>query len=233
MKISPDTLAILKNFSTINSNLVVKEGNTIRTISPGKNILTEATVAETFDTPFGIWDLSQFLAAVSLFKDPDFDFQKDHVVIRSSGTKASVKYYYSSPELLVSADKKLNMPPTKVNFTLTVKDLNELMRASSVLGVPDLSLESANDRMVLRVWNRKDPTSHDFSIDVGENISGAEFQFLFKVENLRLLPAEYSVSVSDKKVAQFESQSNDVTYWISLETDSTYTAGNKSHAATR
>jgi hypothetical protein len=233
MKISHDTLALLKNFSSINSNLVVKEGNTLRTISAGKNILAEAEVPEEFDTPFGIFDLSQFLAAVSLFKDPDFDFRKDHVVIRSSGSKASVKYYYSSPELLVSSDKKLTMPPTKVNFTLRVKDLNELMRASSVLGVPDLSLESVDDRMVLRVWNRKDPTSHDFSIDVGENESGAEFQFLFKVENLRLVPADYEVGISDKKVAQFESQSSNVTYWISLETDSTYTAGTKAHAATR
>jgi len=234
MKISPDTLSVFKNFASINSNLIVKVGNTIRTISPGKNILAEATVAETFDTEFGIFDLAQFLAAVSLFKDPDFDFRQNHVVIRSANTKASVKYYYSSPELLVSSDKKLNMPAAKVNFDLSMKDLNELTKAASVLGVPDLALEStADDRMVLRVFNRKDPTGHDYCIDVGPNETGSEFQFLFKVENLRLLPGDYSVSVSDKKVAQFESQSTDVVYWISLETDSTYTAGKKTHAATR
>ena len=233
MKISPDTLSVLKNFSTINSNLIIKPGNTIRTISPGKNILAEATVAETFDTAFGIWDLSQFLAVISLFKDPDFDFRSDHVVVRSSNTKASVKYYYSSPELLVSADKKLNMPPAKVNYTLTTKDLSELMKASAVLSAPDLALESSGDRMVLRVFNRKDPTSHDYSIDVGENDSESEFQFLFKVENLRLLNGDYSVSVSDKKVAQFESQSSNVVYWISLESDSSYTAGKKAHASAR
>jgi hypothetical protein len=226
MKISQDTLSILKNFSTINSNLLVKPGKTITTISPTKNILAEASVAETFDVEFGIWDLSKFLATISLFKEPEFEFNEDHVEISSEGSRASIKYYYSEPELLVKADKKLKMPPTSVNFTLTSKDYGELQKAASVLQAPDLALESTDeDHMVLRVFDRKDSTSHSYSIDVGENKSGASFSFLFKTENLKMIPGTYEVGISDKKVSQFKN-ANGITYWISLEADSVFEGSN-------
>jgi len=226
MKISQDTLSILKNFSTINSNLLVKPGNTIATISPTKNILAEAAVTESFDVEFGIWDLSKFLATISLFKEPEFEFNEDHVEISSEGSKASVKYYYSEPELLVKADKKLKMPQTPVNFTLTSKDYNELQKAASVLQAPDLALESTEEgRMTLRVFDRKDSTSHSYSIDVGENKSGASFSFLFKTENLKMIPGTYEVGISDKKVSQFKN-ANGITYWISLEADSVFEGSN-------
>ena len=226
MKISQETISILKNFSTINSNLLVKEGNTLTTISPTKNILAEATVSETFDVEFGIWDLSKFLATISLFKDPDFDFTEDHVDISSEDSKASIKYYYSEPELLVKADKKLKMPTTPVNFILTSKDYNELQKAASVLQAPDLALESTEDgRMVLRVFDRKDSTSHSYSIDVGENKSSSSFSFLFKTENLKMIPGTYEVGISEKKVSQFKN-ANGITYWISLEADSVFEGSN-------
>jgi hypothetical protein len=235
MKISQDTLAILKNFSTINSNLLVKEGSYLTTISPTKNILAEANVSETFDVEFGIWDLSKFLATVSLFKDPEFNFTEDHVEISSEGSKAAIKYYYSEPELLVKVDKKLKMPTTPVTFTLTSKDYNELQKASSVLQAPDLSLESTEDnRMVMRVFDRKDSTSHSYSIDMGENKSGTSFSFLFKTENLKMIPGTYEVGISEKKVSQFRN-ANGMTYWISLEADSVFEGSNSkvANVATR
>lgn len=226
MKISQETINILKNFSTINSNLLVKPGNTVSTISPTKNILAEATVSETFDVEFGVWDLSKFLATISLFKDPEFSFEEDHVEISSEGSRASICYYYSEPELLVKADKKLKMPPTPVNFTLTSKDYGELQKAASVLQAPDLALESTEEgRMILRVFDRKDSTSHSYSIDVGENKSGASFSFLFKTENLKMIPGTYEVGISDKKVSQFRN-ANGITYWISLEADSVFEGSN-------
>jgi hypothetical protein len=226
MKISQETIAVLKNFSTINSNLLVKPGSTISTISPTKNILAEASVSETFDVEFGIWDLSKFLATISLFKDPEFEFSEDHVEISSEGSRASIRYYYSEPELLVKADKKLKMPPTAVNFTLTSKDYGELQKAASVLQAPDLALESTEEgRMILRVFDRKDSTSHSYSIDVGENKSGASFSFLFKTENLKMIPGTYEVGISDKKVSQFRT-ANGITYWISLEADSVFEGSN-------
>ena len=233
MKISQDTLAILKNFSTINSNLLVKEGSYLTTISPTKNILAEANVSETFDVEFGIWDLSKFLATVSLFKDPEFNFTEDHVEISSEGSKAAIKYYYSEPELLVKVDKKLKMPTTPVTFTLTSKDYNELQKASSVLQAPDLSLESTEDnRMVMRVFDRKDSTSHSYSIDM--NKSGTSFSFLFKTENLKMIPGTYEVGISEKKVSQFRN-ANGMTYWISLEADSVFEGSNSkvANVATR
>lgn len=240
---SPNTLSILKNFSTINSNLIVTEGNTLTTISPTKNILVEAKVSEDFPKEFGIWDLSKFLATVSMFKDVIFKFEENHIVIYSdvvagkTPARAKVRYYYSSLEMLdkhmlsiakKETGKRFNMPPAVVSFHLDAKDFNELQKAAAVLGAPDLALRSTNDgRLTMNVFDRKDLSGHTYSIDVGEYTGDDTFEFLFKTENLRMIPGSYDVSISDKKVSQFQTKDKELTYWISLEVDSKYTAASK------
>jgi len=230
MNISQDTIALLKNYAAINSNIVIRSGNIIRTISPTMNIFCEATVSEEFPIDFGIYDLSKFLATISMFKDPNFEFEDTHVVISSKGSKSKVKYYYSDPEQLMKSDKKLKMPPSVVNFRLDGKDLVEMQKASAVLGCPDMELSRKGDRLELRVLDRKDPTSHNYAMDVGDTDTDADFKFLFKVDALRMIPGNYDVMVSDKYVAEFRSEDGNKVYWISLESDSTYKAGKKSHA---
>ncbi|MBC8442782.1 MAG: hypothetical protein H8D80_01190 [Proteobacteria bacterium] len=222
MKISKDTSEILKNFSSINSNILVKPGNVIRTISPVRNIMAEAKVSETFDTQFGIWDLNKFLGTVSLFTNPEFDFEETKVTI--TGNKgASVVYYYAEPKLLTTADKKIQMPEGVVDFTLKNSDLVELQKASSVLQVPDLALRSTdNGEIELVALDKKEPSSNSYSITVGDNTNDADFTFYFKVENLKILPGDYNVSVTDKVVSEFEHTTRDLKYWIALESDSKY-----------
>ena len=219
--ISPDTLNILKNFASINSNLHVKPGHTLTTISPSATILAEAKVEENFDAEFGIWDMAKFLSTVSLFKDPEFAFEDTHVTISSSGSKASVKYFYSDPQLLTKSDKKITMPKIAVSFLLHANDMASILKAASVLQAPDMCIESCDDGVCIRVCDKKDPTAHSWSLTVAKNPSDTSFKFWFKVENLKMLAGDYNVQLAEKRVAKFEGTSVPVNYWVAMESDST------------
>ena len=222
MKLSKNTLDILKNFSTINSNILVEPGNVIKTVSPVKNVMAQATVKETFDCQFGIWDLGKFLGTISLFEDPDFSFDDKHVTISgSNGTK--VTYYYSEPKLLTTINKDIKMPETVVSFELKNDDFSELQKAAAVLQLPDLCLRSDGGRMQLVALDKKDSTSNNYSIDLGIlPHDDHDFEFYFKVENLKLLPGNYDVEVTEKVVSKFTNQDLSLCYWIALESDSRY-----------
>jgi len=221
MKLSKKTIEILKNFSTINSNILVEPGNTIKTISPVKNVMAQATVSETFDCQFGIWDLNKLLGTISLFDDPEFYFEDNYVtIVGSNGTK--VTYYYSEPKLLTTINKTITMPETVVSFELNNDDFTELQKASSVLQLPDLCLRSSGSIIELVSMDKKDSTSNNYSVEVGTNSNNEDFEFYFKVENLKLMPGDYNVEVTEKVVSKFTNKSTDLSYWIALESDSRY-----------
>jgi hypothetical protein len=225
LKISNETLEILKNFSSINSNILVKPGNTIATISPIKNIMAEAKVPENFDCEFGVWDLNKFLGTVSLFKDPEFYFQEKYVQITSNSNKNSVKYYYSEPSLLTTISKNIVMPETVVDCTLTQDNLTEIKKASSILQVNDIAIRSNGSVIELVALDKNDATTNNFSMEIGgSNPNAADFTFYFKAENLKMLDGSYDVSITEKVVSEFKHQSKDLTYWVALESDSTYTS---------
>tara|TARA_R110000824_G_C15138704_1_gene669787 strand:+ start:400 stop:1101 length:702 start_codon:yes stop_codon:yes gene_type:complete len=222
-KISKTTLNILKNFSTINSNILVRPGNVLKTISPVKNVMSESVVAEDFDVEFGIWDLNKFLGTVSLFIDPDFEFNDKYVLIRDDSRKSEVKYYYSEPRLLTTVNKSIEMPDPVVKFDLTESHFTELQRASSVLQLPDLVLRNDGSSLELSVIDKSDPSSNHYSIEVGElPTSDNNFEFYFKVENLKMISGNYEVSISDKFISNFKKDNQDLNYWIALESDSNY-----------
>ena len=221
MKLSKNTTNILKNFSTINSNILVEPGNVIKTISPVKNVMAQATVSETFDCQFGIWDLNKLLGTISLFDDPEFYFEDNHVtIVGSNGTK--VTYYYSEPKLLTTINKTITMPETVVSFELKNDDFLELQKAASVLQLPDLCLRSSGTAIELVALDKKDSTSNNYSVEVGINHDDDDFEFYFKVENLKLLPGDYDVEVTEKVVSKFTNQDTSLCYWIALESDSRY-----------
>lgn len=229
MKISNSTKSILKNFSTINSGIKVEEGNRLKTISNMKNILAVADVSEDFPVTFSIYNLSEFLGASSLMETPDYDFGDSSVVI--SDTSASMKYHYASEGMVVTPEKLITMPECEIKFVLEEETLNEMQKASSVLGVTDLVLERNgtpyNHDVNLVVRDKKNPTSNSFSRKVEvENIDESNkdlwFNFNFKIENLKILPATYTVSVASVGIAHFESTEHNVQYFIALEPDSKF-----------
>jgi hypothetical protein len=217
MKLSNETREVLKNFSTINQNLLVKNGNVINTMSAMKNIVSKATIPDTFNTEFAIYDLNEFLSALSLFKDPTLDFTDKEVKLKEEGGGSSLNYFFSDPSIVSAPKTEITMPSVDVEFTFTQDTFNQILKASAVLGVPDVVLKgTAGGTIDLTVTDRKNDTSNDFSITVGEN-SPSDFTYFFKVENLKLLSGDYKVEVSSKGISHFTNVNKPVEYFIALE----------------
>ena len=223
MKLSEHTTSVLKNFASINQNLVIKEGKTISTMSAMKNIVAKAEVDEDFPREIAIYDLNEFLAALSLFTNPVLDFSENFVMITEEGkTGNSLKYFYSDPSVVTTPSSEITMPETEVKFSLDSGDLSKVQRAASVIGSPDLVLEKNGTGSYLTVKDKKNDTANNYSLDVDAEGNG-EYNFFFKVDNLKLLPTNYDVNVSSKNISHFKSQAgNAVEYWIALEPESSY-----------
>jgi len=220
MKLSESTVSLLKNFSSINQSILFKEGQKLRSISVMKNILVEANVAEEFPKDFGIYDLNQFLNGLSLHSSPDLDFGNDQYVVIKEGRSRS-KYFFADPSVIVAPpEKEITLPTEDVCFQLTSQQLEKLKKAASVYQLPDISVIGENGVIKLVARDKKNDTSNDFSIVVGE--TDAEFVFNFKEENLKIVPGNYDVVVSEKLLSRFQNQNIDVTYYIALEPDSTF-----------
>jgi len=218
MKLSTETISVLKNFSTINANLMVKAGSSLSTMSAMKNIIAKADVAEEFTTPFAIYDLNEFLSALSLFGKPDLEFDDEFVTITEEGTSKSLKYWFSDPSVVTTPSKEISMPSTELTFNLSSDTLNEITKAAAVIGVPDMALAGGK----LMVTDKKNSTANAYetSLDVGD--VSADYKFWFKVENLKLIPGSYDVEVSSKKISHFTHTKLGVQYWIALEPESSY-----------
>ena len=216
MKLSNDTREVLKNYSTINANLLVTSGNQIATMSQMKNIVSLANLPDTFEKEFAIYDLNEFLSAMSLFDDPELDFGDSSVKISQGGQ--SLNYFYSDPTVVTTPKSDITMPDPDATFTLKQTVFNQVLKASSVLGVPDMVLDvNETGQMNLRVSDRKNDTSNSFSVEVGEGGTPNQ-KFFFKVENLKLLSGDYEVKVSSKGISNFKNVNKDVEYFIALET---------------
>jgi|TARA_B100001094_G_scaffold54101_1_gene49624 hypothetical protein len=220
MKLTNETINVLKNFSTINQNLVIKEGSSISTMSAMKNIIAKATVEEKFEKEFAIYDLNEFLSALSLFTNPNLDFNDDYVVMTEDGSNGKkLKYWYSDPSVVTSPTKEVTMPSSEIQFNLSSDTLSEVTKAAAVIGVPDMVLESGE----LRVTDKKNDTANSYSTQVVQSNDEAEkYKFWFKVENLKLLQGSYDVQVSAKKISYFKNSNFDIEYFIALEPESSY-----------
>jgi hypothetical protein len=218
MKISKQTLDVLKNFSSINASIVVNVGGELRTISTLGNVMASANVEESFSTPFAIYDLGQFLGGISLFEDPDYDFETQFVKI--SSTNRSIRFFYSDPSLIKQATKIPKLPTRDVEFSLTESQINTLLKAASVLQVPEIAiLSDGKSKSRVTAVNSKESTSNEFNITV-DHQSDKPFSFYFKSENLKLITGDYDVAISEKGISEFKNKKQDVTYWIAIEAHS-------------
>ena len=220
MKLSDKTILLLKNFSSINQSILFKAGTTLRTMSVMKNILAEATIEEEIPKDFGIYDLNQFLNGLSLHQSAELDFAKDeHVVIKEG--KMRSKYFFADPSVIVSPpEKEISLPSEDVSFVITSQQLEKLKKAASIYQLPDISAIGGGGVVKLVARDKKNNTSNDFSIVVGE--TDKDFVFNFKEENLKIIPGTYDVTISSKLLYKFTSQNYEITYYIALEPDSTF-----------
>ena len=223
MKLSSNTTMVLKNFATINQNLVIKEGSELLTMSSMKNIVAKATVEENFPKEFAIYDLNEFLASLSIFKSPVLEFEEQYLTIKEEDQPhKKLTYFYSDPSVVQSPTKTITMPSEEVKFHLDMNKLLEMKRAAGVIGSPDMVLQKSSGNSSLLVKDKKNDTANNYSLNVDTNGDG-EFNFYFKVENMKLLDGSYDVEISSKNISHYTNKSSPVEYWIALEPESTYT----------
>jgi len=222
LELSSDTLEILKNYSSINSNLVIRNGNTLNTISEAKNIMASSVVKEEFPKEFGIYDLSQFLGVMSLVHSPALNFHEEFVEISdASSGRSKVRYFYSDPEHLTSPTKMPKLPDEfDCTFVLNEKDLGSIKRAASTLGHDNLSITGSDGVLTLSVTDNENKTANVFSIDVPGEFTSSGFEYIIKISNLKIMTGSYNVSISNRLISQFENTSNQIQYWIAVDKDS-------------
>lgn len=224
MNLSSETLAVLKNFASIQPNIVFRAGTELKTIAEAKNIVAKVTLSETIPQDFGIYDLNDFLSSMTLFSSPTFAFTADGKSANISENKSSLTYFFSDESSLTYPQKDVAMPAIDVSFTLTADTLKSLQRATSLLSVSTVSVESTETGITLRVKDPKNSTSNSFGTEVDGAANGHAFKFHFDIGNFKLLPGDYDVSISGKLISHFKHKTLPVEYWIALEKTSTYEA---------
>jgi hypothetical protein len=225
MKLSNDTLGVLKNFSAINSNLVIQPGNKIKTISEAKNILATASVKEAFEVGFGIYDLNEFLGVVGMFDDPELSVNDDQSSATIKQDRRSVKYFFSDPSILTSPAKDIQLPSVDVTFSLSQDDMNALRKASSALGLTDVVVvgEEGGTNAVIKVTDERDTTANSFSLDLTDVTRPEEaFKVVFNIGNFKFVNGDYHVEISSKLISHFKNTTTPVEYWVALEKTSKF-----------
>ena len=217
MKLSDATLDVLKNFSTVNQNILVKEGSKLRTMSTMKNILGEANIGEEFPKEFGIYDLNEFLGVFSLAKDAELVFENDSFLVVKSG-KTKIKYFFSDPSILTTPPETFNAPDCDVSFAVTRDILSSVLKSTAVMQLPDVVFSGVPGATIkITTTDLKNTTSNEYTQELSENTT-QEFKFHYKVDNLKMIPGDYKVSVSTEAlVSNWKNSHKDISYWIALE----------------
>ena len=223
MKLSKHTLSMLKNFSDINMSIEIKEGNILRTVSVQKNILAQAELEDSFPQDFAIYELNRFLGAVSLFDDPEFQFNGKSANIGT--TKHSVDYVYCDPSMIVTPpENNITFPEPEVKFVLSQDALSQVMKASNVLGTPEIAVEGGPapaDSIRIKALDVNNDSTDTFQVVLDEH-SGDKFRFVFKTENMKMIPGNYDVEISSKGISHFTLQGQNLQYWIATESTSSF-----------
>ena len=222
MELSENTIQLLKNFASINSNIVIRPGKTISTISEAKNILAATDVNEEFPQEIGIYDLNEFLGVLGLVDTPRLKFNEDHVVVGDSTGRSKVRYFFADKEMLTSPSKPVTMPEADVKFHLDNDTLNRVKRAAGALGHNELSVSGDENNVTLTVTSSDNSTSNTFSIDVQGSSRVNKYNLIFNISNLKMLSGSYDVEISSKLISQFTNTDTSLKYWIALEKNSKY-----------
>ena len=222
MNLSSDTIKILQNFSDINQNILVNQGQKkLTTISTMKNILAEAEIAESFDQEFAIYDLPEFLRSMDLFAKPKLNFNSgSNVVIADENSKQTVKYFFADKSVIVSPTKTIDMPDSFVSFRFKKEMFEKLIKGYTTLNLPDVAVVGDGSTIKMIATDKKNKSSNSYTVDITE--SDKVFTAYFKAENFKLIDDDYDVVISSKKISHFVNRSKPVQYWIALEQDSTF-----------
>lgn len=224
MKLSNETLSVLKNFAGINSNVVLNPGQTVKTMGESKSIMAAAQISEEIPSQIGIYDLNEFLGVVNMFDDPDLLFDNEFKSVRVTEGKRAVKYFFSEPSILTSPSKDIVMPACRVSFTISAEEMANLRRAASALGVTDVVVKcEPGTTPQLIVTDTKDSTSNSYEIDLDDSVGdGVTCNFIFNINNFKFISDDYNVTISEKLISNFQAVNSPIQYWVALEKNSTF-----------
>jgi hypothetical protein len=228
MKLSNETVAILKNFGAINQGILFKKGKTLKTVSSHKNILAEVDIKEDIPAEFGIYDLNNFLSVISLHKDdPSFEFDEKQVTIVGNKGRSKIKYRFTPSNMIVTPpEKQLTMPDAEIKFELTAEDFEWVMRAASVLSSPQVAIESDGKKVSIVTLDLQNDSAHTDALEISEG-NGNKFKMVFKTENItKLMPGSYDVFISSKGISHFKNKTVPLQYWVTTEAGSKFEKGN-------
>jgi len=223
MKLSSDTINLLKNFASINQGIYFKQGKTIKTVSPQKNIMAEVTVDENFPVDFGVYDLNNFLSVISLHKDdPTLNFEDKNILISGLKGRSKIKYRFCEPSMIVvPPEKNIVMPDPEIRFTLNAEDFDWVLRAAAVLSSPHIAIESDGEKVFVSTLDLQNDSAHTDSIEIAEG-NGDKYRMIFKTENLKMISGTYEVSLSSKGISHFKNKNKNLQYWITTEAGSKF-----------
>ena len=227
MKLSNDTLSVLKNFGAINQGIMFKKGKKLKTVSSQKNILAEVDIKEDIPADFGVYDLNNFLSVVSLHKDdPTFEFDEKHVLIVGNKGRSKIKYRFCDPTMLkLPPEKPLTMPEAEIKFSLSSEDYDWVLRAASVLSSPQIAIESDGKKITIVTIDLQNDSAHTDALEIAEG-NGDKYRMVFKTENIsKILSGSYDVSISSKGVSHFKHKTQPLQYWVTTEQGSKFEKG--------
>jgi len=223
MKLSNDTLNLLKNFASINQGIYFKQGKTVKTVSPQKNIMAEGIIDEEVPVDFGVYDLNNFLSVLSLHKDdPTLAFEDKNVLISGLKGRSKIKYRFCEPTMIVTPpEKNIVVPDPEIKFTLNAEDFDWILRAAAVLSSPQIAVESDGKKIIISTIDLQNDSAHTDSLEIGDG-NGDKYRMIFKTENLKMISGSYDVSISSKGVSNFKNKSKNLQYWITTEAGSKF-----------
>ena len=226
MKLSNETLTVLKNFASINQGIMFKKGKTLRTVSPQKNVMAEATINEEIPAEFGVYDLNNFLSVLTLHKDdPVIEFDNSNILISGLQGRSKIKYRFCSPNVIVAApDKPISMPDVEISFELKQEDFDWIMKAAGVLSSSYMSIESDGDKVYAVALDMSNDAAHTDSLEIAKG-SGDKYKMIFKIENIKMISGSYDVKISSKGISNFKHKTLNLQYWIATETGSKFEKG--------
>ena len=222
MELNEKTLEILRNFATINQNILVKQGKTLRTISEARNVLAKAEIEEEFPLDFGVYNLNEFIGALSLVDKPNLSFKENYVEIGDSSGRSKIKYFFASQDTLTYSEKDITMPDAEVKFSLDESTIKRLKNAASTLGHKELIITGNNNLINLSVSDSQNSTANSYTIDVDGTYESEMFKFILDIENLKILNGSYDVNISSKLISNLINKDMNIQYWIALEKTSNY-----------
>jgi hypothetical protein len=219
MNLSKETLNLIKNFSSINGSLMIKRGNKLSTISEGKNVMAEAEVIENFPVDFGIYDVNEFLNVVSIFPNLNLQFDEKFVIV-SENDESHIKYFAAGEGVVKAAPTTIKFPGADVSFELSTAQIAMIQKVSSALKTSDVIFEGADGKLRVVISDKKNDTANAYSMSLGE--AAIDFKANLKIENLKIMPGDYEVSISKKKITKFKNKNLNLVYYIAIESDSQF-----------